>query len=131
MGRTMRLSRQAWSSAVAEGRAGCRAGRMLLREGLIGQNELASRVAATVADAAAELLISGGPESGESALRMITGERHWLGEFGPRQLPRRRAVTMTHSRCDSSAQGRRRMAHGDGAGAGDPGRRRSEEAHKG
>ncbi|GIF26353.1 hypothetical protein BJ973_005713 [Actinoplanes tereljensis] len=75
-----RLSRAAWSSAVAEGRAGCRVGRVLMREGLIGQNELASRVSVTVADAAGELLRSGG-----APLRLVPGERHWLGAIGPQR----------------------------------------------
>ncbi|MEU4244643.1 hypothetical protein [Actinoplanes sp. NPDC026619] len=106
-----RMSLGAWTAAVVEGRAGCRVGRLLLRDGLIGQNELTLRVAAVVSDAAGELLRSGG-----TPLRMIAGERHWLGEFGPQQPRQFWAVTMTHSRCDSSRHGRRRMAHGDGAG---------------
>ncbi|WP_203821085.1 hypothetical protein [Paractinoplanes ferrugineus] len=112
-----RLSHRAWSSAAAR-----RTARVLLRDGLIGRNELESRVAAAVADAVAEIL-----RSGHGPVRLVAGERHWLGDFGLSGLRNRRGLTMTHTGCDSSPHGRRRMAHGDGAGL-SPGRRRSEGA---
>jgi uncharacterized protein DUF4388 len=117
-----RLSRRAWSSA-----AGHRTGRVLLRDGLIGRHELESRVAAAVAAAVAELLRAGDGRAGDRPVRLVAGERHWLGDFGLSGLRNRRAPTMTHSGCDSSPHGRRRMAHGDGTGR-IPGRRRSEGA---
>ena len=127
-----RISPEAWRAAMAEGRAGGRVGRVLLRNGLIGQNELASRVAAAVADAAGELL-----RSGAGPVRTIAGARHWLGDFGPQQPRHLWSVTMTHSRCDSSRRGRRRMAHGDGTGRPSskdsgavPGHRRPEGANR-
>jgi hypothetical protein len=71
-----RLTAQAWRSAYAEGRGSHRVGRVLLRDGRIGQNELCLRVMAVIADATHELLRQpGGPA------RFVPGERHWLGEL--------------------------------------------------
>jgi hypothetical protein len=70
-----RVSARDWTAAVAEGRGAQRVGRVLLLNGLIGENELALRAAAAIADATGELLRAetGGP------VRFVPGERHWLG----------------------------------------------------
>ena len=82
-----RLRPEAWAAALAEGRAGCRVGRVLLRDGLIGGNELAMRVAATVEDAAGRLL-----RSDDAPVRSADGERHWLGDLGTQRQLRRRSL---------------------------------------
>jgi hypothetical protein len=71
-----RLAPQAWAAAVAEGRGAHRVGRLLLRDGQIGQNELALRVVATIGDAACELL-----KSSAAPVRFVPGERHWFGDI--------------------------------------------------
>ncbi|WP_249997420.1 DUF4388 domain-containing protein [Actinoplanes sp. M2I2] len=113
-----RVAAAAWRTVLAEGRGAHRVGRLLMRDGLIGQNELASRVVATIADATHELL-----QSIEAPVRFVPGERHWLGPvrgvdlgslghvtarrlrigrgggpFRPGHAPR--PPTMTHSGCD-------------------------------
>jgi hypothetical protein len=71
-----RVSPQDWAAAVAEGRGAHRVGRVLLREGLIGRNELALRLVAAIADAAGELL-----QAESASVRFVPGERHWLGDI--------------------------------------------------
>ncbi len=70
-----RLSAAAWRAVLAEARGTHRVGRTLLRDGLIGQNELALRVVAAVSDATHALL-----QSDEAPVRFVPGERHWLGD---------------------------------------------------
>jgi hypothetical protein len=79
-----RVSARDWTAAVAEGRGAHRVGRVLLRDGLIGQNELALRVVAAIADATGELLQA----EAEGAVRFVPGERHWLGDMTVRRLRR-------------------------------------------
>jgi hypothetical protein len=105
-----RVSAAAWRRVLADGRGSQQVGRLLLRDGLIGQNELALRVVAAIADATYELL-----QSAEAPVAFAPGERHWLGPvagvelgaLGHRRARRLRAeagrrnpATMTHSRCD-------------------------------
>ncbi|MEU4422776.1 DUF4388 domain-containing protein [Actinoplanes sp. NPDC024001] len=70
-----RLSPHTWRAAYAEGRGSHRVGRVLLRDGRLGQNELTLRVVAVIADAAHELL-----QQDDAPARFVPGERHWLGE---------------------------------------------------
>jgi len=72
-----RIPPLAWRTAYAEGRGAHRVGRLLQRDGVIGQHELALRVIATIGDATHEILRSGG----DAAVRFVPGERHWLGEI--------------------------------------------------
>lgn len=76
------LARAGRGGAPAEGRGAHRVGRVLLRDGLIGQNELALRVVTTIADATGELLQAetAGP------VRFVPGERHWLGDMPTQRL---------------------------------------------
>ncbi|MCY1141816.1 hypothetical protein OWR29_27790 [Actinoplanes sp. Pm04-4] len=113
-----RVAAATWQAALAEGRGAHRVGRLLLRDGAIGQNELALRVVAAIADATHELL-----QSAEAPVRFVPGERHWLGPIdgadlgglghltahrlrigrGHNAAPpghARRPSTMTHSGCD-------------------------------
>lgn len=71
-----RLGPQAWAAAMAEGRGAHRVGRLLLRDGLIGQNELGLRLAAAIGDAMCALL-----QSSAAPVRFVPGERHWLGDI--------------------------------------------------
>jgi hypothetical protein len=70
-----RVSAPAWSAVVALGRPSCRVGHFLLRDGLIGQHELALRVTTTICDATHELLQS----DDDGPVRFVESERHWLG----------------------------------------------------
>ena len=99
-----RIPAAAWAAAVAEGRGAHRVGRLLLRDGLIGERELGLRLLATIVDATLELL-----QSDDAPVRFVPGERHWLGPvadaelntLGRRTARRLRApATMTHSGCD-------------------------------
>jgi hypothetical protein len=72
-----RVSARDWAAAVAEGRGAHRVGRVLVRDGLIGENELARRVVSTIADATGELLQA----ETEGPVRFVPGERHWLGDI--------------------------------------------------
>ena len=105
-----RVPGRAWRRVLADGRGSHRVGRLLVRDGLIGQNELALRVVAAIADATYELL-----QSAEAPVRFVPGERHWLGPvtgvelgaLGHRRACRLRSATpgripptMTHSGCD-------------------------------
>jgi hypothetical protein len=76
-----RISATDWAAVLAEGRGAHRVGRVLLSSGLIGENELALRVVATIADAALELL-----QSDDAPVRFVPGERHWLGAVAPVEL---------------------------------------------
>ena len=69
-----RLSAATWKAAYAEGRAQHRVGRTLIRDGHLGQHELACRVIATICDATHALL-----QGDDSAVRFVPDERHWLG----------------------------------------------------
>ncbi|MCO8274627.1 hypothetical protein M1L60_28925 [Actinoplanes sp. TRM 88003] len=69
-----RIAAATWQALLAEGRGAHRVGRLLLRDGAIGRNELALRVVAAIADATHELL-----QSAEAPVRFVPGERHWLG----------------------------------------------------
>jgi hypothetical protein len=69
-----RLSPQTWRAAYAEGRGIHQVGRVLLRDGWLGQNELALRVVAVIADATHTLL-----QQAHAPARFVPGERHWLG----------------------------------------------------
>lgn len=71
-----RLAATVWKAAYAEGRAARRVGRTLIRDGHLGQHELAARVAATICDTTHALLRG----DDEAALRFVPDERHWLGE---------------------------------------------------
>jgi hypothetical protein len=113
-----RVAAGTWQAVLAEGRGAHRVGRLLLRDGVIGENELASRVVAAIADATYELL-----QSASAPVRFVPGERHWLGPVAGAELgavghvaarrlrsgrsrngrswePVTRTATMTHSRCD-------------------------------
>jgi len=113
-----RVAAATWQALLAEGRGAHRVGRLLLRDGAIGQNELALRVVAAIADATHELM-----QSAEAPVRFVPGERHWLGpvdgaglgalghltarrlRVGPSRNtrfpgPAARPPTMTHSGCD-------------------------------
>ena len=72
-----RVPARAWQAAYAEGRGARRVGRLLQRDGVIGQTELALRVVAAIGDATHEILRTGGT----TAVRFVPGERHWLGEI--------------------------------------------------
>jgi uncharacterized protein DUF4388 len=69
-----RLAAGAWRAAYAEGAFDCRVGRVLVRDGHVGQNELARRVASAVREATRAVLRSDG-----ATVRFVDGERHWLG----------------------------------------------------
>jgi hypothetical protein len=71
-----RIAATAWQEVYAAGRGAHRVGRLLLRDGLIGQNELTLRVVATICDATHELL-----QSDDAPVRFVPGGRHWLGEL--------------------------------------------------
>jgi len=85
-----------WAATLAEGRGAHRVGRLLVRDGLIGRNELARRLVATIADATLELLQA----EVEPVVGFVPGERHWLGDiarvgsgsFGPARAERLRRV---------------------------------------
>lgn len=83
--RSGRLTPRTWRSAYAEGHPDCRVGRVLLRDGWLGQHELALRVRAAIAGATRVLL-----RQADAPARFVPGERHWLGEVTPppiRTLP--------------------------------------------
>ncbi len=69
-----RIAAATWRAVLAEGRGAHRVGRLLLREGLMGQNELSLRLVAAIADATHELL-----QSDDAPVCFVPGERHWLG----------------------------------------------------
>ncbi len=71
-----RLNPQTWRDAYAEGRDTCQVARVLLRDGWLGQHELALRVVAVIADATHVLV----RQSGAPAW-FAPDERHWLGEL--------------------------------------------------
>ena len=72
-----RVPARAWQAAYAEGRGAHRVGRLLQRDGVIGQTELALRVVAAIGDATHEILRTGAG----ATTRFVPGERHWLGEI--------------------------------------------------
>jgi hypothetical protein len=102
--RSGRVSQAAWRAAYSEGRATGRVGRVLVRDGWIGQHELACRTVAVITDATCALLRGDGPGSA----RFAPGERHWLGvvahvelgALGPRTA--RRLLTVPAPRRHSS-----------------------------
>jgi hypothetical protein len=69
-----RLSAAAWQTACAAGRGAHRVGRVLVRDGHLGENELACRVVAAICDATHQLL-----QSDDAPVHFVPGERHWLG----------------------------------------------------
>jgi Domain of unknown function (DUF4388) len=69
-----RISAGAWRAAYAEGAAGCRVWRLLVRGGHIGRNELACRVVAAICDATHALL-----QSDDAPVGFTPGERHPFG----------------------------------------------------
>jgi hypothetical protein len=69
-----RLSAATWTAAYDEGHAEHRVGRLLVRAGHLGQNELACRVVATICDTTHALL-----QGDDAPIRFVPGERHWLG----------------------------------------------------
>jgi hypothetical protein len=76
-----RVPADLWATVYAGARGAHRVGRALLRDGLIGRNELALRVVAAIGDATLELL-----QSDDAPVRFVPGERHWLGDIGPVDL---------------------------------------------
>ena len=93
-----RVPAAAWAAAVAEGRGAHRVGRLLLRDGLIGERELALRLLATIADATHELL-----RSDDAPVCFVPGERHWLGPVADSQLNALGRVTARRLRAARSA----------------------------
>jgi hypothetical protein len=77
-----RIAARDWAAAVAEGRGAHRVDRVLLRDGLIGLNELALRVVAAIADATGELLQA----ETEGPVHFVPGQRHWLGDVTGKRL---------------------------------------------
>lgn len=75
-----RIRPEAWHAALAEGRGAHRVGEVLLRRGLIGRNELALRVVATIGDATWELL-----RSEDAPVAFVPGARHWFGDVALRR----------------------------------------------
>lgn len=76
-----RLSAATWTAAYAEGRAQHRVGRTLIRDGHLGQHELACRVIATICDATHALL-----QGDDAPVRFVPDERHWLGVIAQVEL---------------------------------------------
>ena len=76
-----RLSAAVWRAAYEEGHATCRVGRILVRDGHLGQHELAARVVATICDTTHVLL-----QSEDTPVRFVPGERHWLGVIAEVEL---------------------------------------------
>ncbi len=70
-----RLSADTWKAAYESGKDQHRVGRILIRDGHLGQHELAGRVIATIRDATHALL----QQSADVPVRFVPGERHWLG----------------------------------------------------
>jgi len=70
-----RLSADTWKAAYESGQDQHLVGRILIRDGHLGQHELASRVIATICDATHALL----QQSADAPVRFVPGERHWLG----------------------------------------------------
>jgi hypothetical protein len=75
-----RIAAATWAAVLAEGRDDHCVGRLLLRDGLIGQNELATRLVAAIADATLEIL-----RSDNAPVRFVPGVRHWIGDRVPAQ----------------------------------------------
>lgn len=69
-----RVSADAWQTVWAAGRGAHTVGRLLVRDGHLGRNELACRVVAAIRDATLELL-----QSDDAPVRFVPGGRHWLG----------------------------------------------------
>ncbi|HWS32408.1 MAG TPA: DUF4388 domain-containing protein [Actinoplanes sp.] len=76
-----RLAPQTWRAVHAEGRGSHRVGRVLLRDGWLGRNELALRVMAVIVDATHVLL-----QQSDAPARFAPGERHWLGDVAGVEL---------------------------------------------
>jgi len=76
-----RLSAATWTAAYDEGHAEHRVGRLLVRDGHLGQNELACRVVATICDTTHALL-----QGDDAPVRFVPGERHWLGVIAQVEL---------------------------------------------
>ena len=76
-----RLAAAVWKDAYAEAAGRHQVGRALLRDGHLGQHELASRIVATIADVTHALL-----QSDDAPVRFAPGERHWLGVIAQLEL---------------------------------------------
>jgi hypothetical protein len=102
-----RLSADTWA-AYASGKDRRQVGHNLIRDGHLGQHELASRVIATIFDATHALL----QESADAPVRFVPGERHWLGVIT--QVKLRSALPVLcwtgSSRRDSAARKRIRRS---------------------
>ena len=70
-----RLSAQTWKAAYEEAKDSHSVGRRLIRDGHLGQHELAARVVATICDATHAVL----QQSDDAPVRFVPDERHWLG----------------------------------------------------
>jgi hypothetical protein len=76
-----RISAAVWKDAYAAAADHRQVGRMLIREGHIGQNELACRMVAVIADVTHALL-----QTHDAPVRFASGERHWLGVIAQLEL---------------------------------------------
>ncbi|MGX6607767.1 DUF4388 domain-containing protein [Micromonosporaceae bacterium Da 78-11] len=99
-----RVAAPAWQAAYAEGQGAHRVGRLLLRDGVIGQNELALRVVAAIGDATHEILRS----DSAAPVRFVPGERHWLGETAHLDLGALGHITAQRLRAVPGPRRRRR-----------------------
>ncbi|MEV6306438.1 DUF4388 domain-containing protein [Actinoplanes sp. NPDC051861] len=69
-----RLAPQTWQAVYREGSGRHQVGRVLVRDGWLGRNELALRVVSVIADATHELL-----RQAYAPACFVPGELHWLG----------------------------------------------------
>jgi hypothetical protein len=69
-----RVPARVWRRAYTEGAPAHRVGRTLIRDGHLGQHELACRVVAAIGDATRAML-----RSDDATATFVEGERHWLG----------------------------------------------------
>jgi hypothetical protein len=76
-----RMSAAVWKDAYAEAADRREVGRKLIRDGHIGQNELACRMVAVIADVTHALL-----QTDDAPVRFAAGERHWLGVIAELEL---------------------------------------------
>ncbi|GID60662.1 hypothetical protein Aco03nite_090660 [Actinoplanes couchii] len=76
-----RLAPRTWRAVHAEGRGSHQVGRVLLRDGWLGRNELALRVMTVIVDTTHVLL-----QQAAAPARFAPGERHWLGETAGLEL---------------------------------------------
>jgi hypothetical protein len=122
-----RLPAAAWQAAYQAGRGTHAVGRVLVRDGHLGQNELACRVIAAISDATLAVLTS----DDEAPVGFVPGERHWLGvvtqvELGA--LGHETARRMLAVPVAPPGGGARRVPRGQ-AGPGPRTRRPHQDAH--